>query len=394
APVLPSEAQILAGRLADQRDAFGSALSDVPESPQGQLRQSEAAIIGDKNAAVAYVANMLDPDYSEGVWQDSVAKLHMLTRKQGGGTVVPVQCYGAPGTVITAGSKVQDVNRLLYSAVADTVIGSGGVVDVQFQADAIGPIPCAAGSITRIYTAIPGWDSVANEDAGALGEYVESRYAFEERRRESIAIGSSASPVAKLAAVRALSGVIDAFVAENDTGSPLSFGFTGYTLPPHSVCFSVAGGDDVEIASTLWQKKNPGCKFVGNVSMIVEDDVNFSSPPLPTYEIRWLTPSAANVFFRVRIRQNRLLPSDINAKIKAAIVAAFSGSDGGERARIGRKVSAGRYYPGVVAIDKNLDVLQITLGLGSSTSTASSVEFGIDQLPTLSESNITIVVES
>ena len=131
----------------------------------------------------------------------------------------------------------------------------------------------------------------------------------------------------------------------------------------------------------------------GDTSYTVQDTENYVYP-YPSYDIRWETPTPTSMYVEVQIVQSNLLPSDVTNQIKAAIQKAFNGEDGGTRARIGSKVFAGRYYSGIQAIDpNNMEILGITLSL-DGLSYGPSVEFGIDEIPTLDDANILVIISS
>ena len=73
---LPAESAVLAGELADMNAAFGGGMSTSLSSPQGQLAQSLAAIIGDKNNQIALVVNQVNPDTSDGRFQDAIGRIY------------------------------------------------------------------------------------------------------------------------------------------------------------------------------------------------------------------------------------------------------------------------------------------------------------------------------
>ncbi|WP_175776468.1 hypothetical protein [Burkholderia anthina] len=58
------------------------------------------------------------------------------------------------------------------------------------------------------------------------------------------------------------------------------------------------------------------------------------------------------------------------------------------RARSNSVVVAGRYYPGVIAIDPSVELLSIQLG--TATANQNSVTMGIDQTPTIAAANISV----
>ncbi|OYV51344.1 MAG: hypothetical protein B7X10_00780, partial [Burkholderiales bacterium 21-58-4] len=69
--VVPTDADILSGVQQDMNAAFGGDMNPALETPQGQLASSTAAIIADKNAQIALIANQVNPDFSENRWQDA-----------------------------------------------------------------------------------------------------------------------------------------------------------------------------------------------------------------------------------------------------------------------------------------------------------------------------------
>lgn len=388
---IPTESDILAGVQADIDTAFGGGVNSGLSTPQGQLAQSFAAIIGDKNDQIANIVNQINPDTADGAFQDAIGRIYFLDRVSARGTVVTASCYGAVGTVIPAGSLAKDSSGYLYASESAATIGNAGVVLVSFQNQTTGAIPCAIGSLSTIFSSVIGWESITNAAAGALGSDVESRADFEFRRRNSVAINAVNSVQSIQAAILGINGVNDCYVKDNYSSSPLIFGATSYSIAAHSVCVSVSGGTASDIATAIWDKKSPGCGMSGNTTYTVEDRTNYDQN-FPTYTITWLTPTNTSLYFNVQIANSADIPSDIVSQTKTAIYNAFTGADGGNRARIASTVYAGRFYAGVTAIDDSVQVLSIQLGKSSGDITHNSVSFGIDEMPTLDLSNITVTL--
>lgn len=84
------------------------------------------------------------------------------------------------------------------------------------------------------------------------------------------------------------------------------------------------------------------------------------------------------------------LPSNIVALVQNAIISAFSGGDGGPRARIGSTIFASRFYSPVAAIGMNVSILSILIG--TSSATLASLTVGIDQSPTVTAANISVTL--
>lgn len=387
--VVPAESDILAGVQADMNAAFGGGLNPALETPQGQLASSQAAVIGDKNSEVVYLANQVDPQYADGRFQDAIARLYFLTRKPATATAVMATLTGVPGTVVPAGTLAQDTEGNTYASSGDATIGMAGTVDTEFQNTVTGPIPCAAGTLTKVYQAVPGWDAITNAANGTLGADVESRADFEYRRQNSVEKHANGTPGAIYGEVFALTDVLDVYVIDNPSGSTVLTGATNYPMLPHSVYVAVVGGADADVAAAIWRKKDLGCDYNGNTSVSVMDESGYSYPQ-PTYTVKFERPAALPIKFAVQIINDPALPSNIVALVKAAIIARFNGEDGTKRERIGSLILATRYYGAIVGVASNVGLLSVLIG--TSTPTLAQVSVGIDQKPTLSESDITVTL--
>jgi hypothetical protein len=387
--VIPAETDILAGVQADMNAAFGGGLNPGLETPQGQLASSQAAVIGDKNNEVALIVNQVDPQYSADRFQDAIGRIYFLTRKPATPTAVTATLGGIAGTVIPAGTFAQDTDGNTYALSGDATIGISGTVDADFQNVQTGPIPCAAGTLTSVYQAIPGWDTITNAADGTMGSNVESRADFEYRRRNSVALNGKGTPQAIYAAVFDLLDVLDVYVKDNPSGNTVNTGPTNYPILPHSVYVAVVGGTDAEVAAAIWRKKDTGCDYNGNTTVTVTDDAGYSYPQ-PTYTVKFERPAALPVLFAVSLVDDPLLPSDIVQRVKAAIIARFNGADGTTRERIGSLILASRYYGAVVAVASNVSLISVLIG--TATPTLSQVAVGIDQKPTLSEADISVTL--
>lgn len=390
---VPDEADILAGRLTDLSVALGTSMSKDLSTPQGQIAISDTAIIADKNDQLLAITNNVNPDYASGRFQDAIGRIYFIDRIAATGTIVTAICSGAVNTPIPAGSIAQDNAGYLYQSLNDAVIGADGTVSVEFQNQATGPIACPIGSLNTIYKAVTGWSTITNTSAGVLGSDEEGRSAFEYRRRQSVAKNATNVLASIYAAILAVDGVTDAYVTDNKTGLTVQKGYTNYSLLPHSMYFAVYGGADADIANAIQSAAPPGVDMNGNTLYTTQDTQNYVYP-YPEYIWKWERPAPVSMHVEVTIESSDLLPSDITAQVRSAVQAAFNGTDGGTRARIGSKVYAGRYYSGIQAIDpSNLNILSITLSRNGTTY-GTSAEFGIDEIPTLDNSNITVIISS
>jgi hypothetical protein len=412
-PIVPTDAAILAGTMADWNAAFGGGLNQGLSTPQGQLASSEAAIIADKDSEIVYLINQFDPQYAEGRFQDALARIYFLTRKPAQSTAVTATLGGLPGTVIPAGSLAYDTSGNTYVLLGTVTIGSGSTVSSSWQNQQTGPIACPASTLTRVGQSISGWDSITNPSDGTLGNVVESRADFEFRRQNSVAINGEGTCPAIYANVFEVANVLDCFVIDNPTGltdsaNPTSQGIansTNYPLAPHSVYIAVVGGDDQDVANAIWGKKDTGASYSawpnppsrptvpgeGTVSTQTVLDTSGYSFPQPSYKISFIRPGSLPIFFAVQIANTPNLPSDIDTLIENAIIAQFNGENGNARARIGSAVLAAQFYAAVAAVGTYLTLLSIAVGTSASP-TGDEVQVGIDQTPTLSAGDISVTL--
>lgn len=358
-PVLPTETQILTGAQQDMNTAFGGNLNPALETPQGQMVSSLTAIIADKNSQLALIANMVNPNYAQGRWQDAIGAIYFLTRIPAAGTVVQATCIGLPGTPLPVGAQAKDTNGNTYACTQGGEILPSGQVVLEFTNITPGPIPCAAGALTTIAQAIPGWDTISNAAAGVEGNLVESEQAFEIRRRASVALNANGTVQAVRANVLAVRGVLSCYAIDNPTNAPVTA--QGVTLAANSIYVAAVGGVASAVAAAIWQKKSAGCSYNGNTTVTVTD-TSYTTFPQPTTQVSFEVPAALPLAFNVEIKANPLLAANITALIQSAIVASAAGQDGGPPFEIGSIVFASRFYANVAAQDPNCEVVSIQVG--------------------------------
>lgn len=387
--VLPEASAVLAGVQQDFNEAFGGNLNPALETPQGQLATSLTAVIVDKNAELARVVNQINPDTADGFFQDAIARIYFLNRSPGAPTVVQCELVGAQGATIPVGAQAQDTSGNRYVCLQSATFGPSGTLSLQFANVENGPVPCPPNTLTAIYQAIPGWDTINNQSAGTLGRDIETQQEFAYRRQESVAINARGSLTSIYAAVFDVPGVLDVFAYENVTSFNLNVGSTAYTLVPHSLYIAAVGGTDEDIAQAIWRKKDVGCDYNGNTSVVVTDSSGYLNPQ-PTYTVKFQRPAALPVKVEVQIQDDPDLPADIVALVKAAVIATFNGTDGSQRVRIGSMLLASKFYPGVIRISAEVSVLSILIG--SVTPTLVRQQIGIDQAPTITAADISVVL--
>jgi hypothetical protein len=358
----PTDTAILTGVIEDYQAAFGGNLNldiNTPSSlttPQGQLASSTAAIVANTDQAFQFLTQMFDPAYAFGRYQDAIARIYFLERNPSQPTVLQIECIGGVGVVIPFNASVQDASGYTYLCSASGTIPAGGSITLPFANTLPGPL--AIPETVDIYQTVPGWDT-ATVASGVLGQNVESRSAFEQRRALSVAQNSLGSLPSIYGAVAAVPNVIDVFVTENDSNTTATIG--GVLLNPNSLYVAVVGGESSAIAQAIWSRKAPGCAYNGNTTVTVLDTASGYNPPYPAYQISFEIPTSLQIVFAVTLKNNSLVPSNAAALIQNAIVNAFAGLDGGTPVQIGTTVFASRYYAPIASLGSWVQIISIEL---------------------------------
>jgi hypothetical protein len=384
-PVVPDESDIFDGVMADTNAAFGGGMNTTNlSSPQGQLASSTTAIIGAKNDDMLEVVNGMDPDKADGRFQDGIGRIYFIDRNPAEPTTVTATCMGAVDTPILIGTKAKATDGNFYMCTQAGVIPASGTIDLQFACTVTGPIPCPANSLS-VSQSVPGLDRITNASAGVIGSVVESRADFENRRSQSVALNSKGSVPSVRGAVLSVANVLDAYVTDNGLPTPVTIG--GVVIGPNTLYVCVAGGAVQDVGEAIWTKKSPGCNTQGGTTVTVDDTDGYTAP-FPQSTIKLDIATGLPILFLVQLADDDNLPSNITQLVQQAIIAAFSGSDGGQRARIGRRILASRYYPGVENIDPSVELLSIQIG--TMTANQNFVNVNINQIPTLDPNNIVV----
>jgi hypothetical protein len=387
-PVVPAESDILDGVLADTNAAFGGNMNTTNRSvPQGQLAQSTAAIIGAKNDDMLEVVNGVDPDRAAGRWQDAIGRIYFIDRDPAESTAVIATCSGA-GVTIPVGARAKATDGNVYICTQEgTIPPSGGSIDLTFACVTTGPIACPAGSLAKIFQAINGWDSITNVDDGVIGSNVESRADFENRRRQSVALNSKGAVPSVRGAVLSVANILDAYVTDNGLPTPVTI--RGVVVAANSLYVCAAGGAAQDIANAIWTKKSPGCNYNGDTTITVNDTDGYT-PPYPSFQVSFQTAIPLPILLDIQIANVSMLPANVITLIQSAVIAAFSGADGGQRMRIGRAIFASRFYGPVSGVDPSVEIISIFIG--TTTANQNSIGVNINCMPTISASNISVTL--
>ena len=193
------------------------------------------------------------------------------------------------------------------------------------------------------------------------------------------------------AALLATTGVLDAYVWSNRSGSAVTKGATSVSIPAHCYYISVYGGAGADIADAIAETYCPGCDMTGGTSYTWQD--TSYAQPYPEYNLEWKTADATNVYIKVELDSSLNPPSDITSQVKSMVAEVFNGSyEGIDKARIGSLISVGRFYAPIISIQSStVGVNSVTISLDGTTY-GTSVTMGIDQVPVIDEANIEVTL--
>jgi uncharacterized phage protein gp47/JayE len=361
-------------------------LNTDPESPAGQIIDALAVLLTAKDSELLALMNNFNPKTAAGIFQDALGAIYFLQRKQAEPSVVTCQLTGLYGTVIPAGSIIQNDDGLKLASVGAVTIASDGTAEVEFETLEKGAITIGAGTCNKIVTVIPGWDTVTNAAAGSPGQLLESRFAFEKRRALSVANNSHGSRLSLQSALSALPGVLDCLVLENRDGTSTTK--QGVTLISHSVAICIYGGADNDIAETIYLKLDAGCGTNGSMQVVYTSE----DGAVNSYNI--VRPTPTPLYIAVTIHATATTPESIEDDIKQAVYNDFYGLDensGNTRRGCGQTIYASSFSVALIKTAGVTDLESIYIDK-TAAPTANSVDMDADEEPILELSNITVTV--
>ena len=173
---------------------------------------------------------------------------------------------------------IQTTSGVAFDVSANLNIDEVGTV-VFFEAIEKGAKILPIGELNEIETPVFGWNRVSNLVDGIIGKDRETDEALRIRREQSILITAIHTLQAIKSKVRQLDNVADVFATENNTETTDSFG-----TPRQFIWIVVEGGEDLEIATAIYNTVAGGIGTRGNQNITVQDKdgqdyiINFDRP--------------------------------------------------------------------------------------------------------------------
>jgi uncharacterized phage protein gp47/JayE len=234
------------------REIYGQDIYIEPDSMDGQLISILSKALHDAYSSVGAAYHSFSPSTAQGVGLSRVVKINGIRRKLASRSAVDLRIVGWAGTTIVNGAA-QDILGQTWYLPSTVVIPPEAELMVTALAELPGEVRAAPNTVTRIGTAVRGWQSVNNPDAATLGMPKEEDPQLRVRQSISTAIPAKSAFESLVGAVASIQGVSRYRGYENE-----STGVNDRGMPPNSTAMVLEGGDVGEIASVMYRKKTPG----------------------------------------------------------------------------------------------------------------------------------------
>lgn len=277
------------------------------DSQDYQLLSAFALMCYDIAQCLVWDYNSHNPSTATGVSLDRVASYCGIQRISGSGSSAIITCTGIPGTVVSYGS-VEDENGYLWQLEKEFTITSDGTVDVGASCVINGAIQAPIGTINKIKTPTSGWYTATNKFAATPGMEVETDSQLRARIEVSTSIAADAVMDSLIANLLLIDNVLDVKGFENYTSTYDELG-----LPPHSIAMIVEGGEQEQIAKTIYRIKTPGTNTYGDIHIPVTTESHRE------IIISFFRPRYKNVTVTINIVPLSTYTDVLNGPIKNAV---------------------------------------------------------------------------
>ena len=319
-PVRTTLAQYQARILDAFREALGNDMQSGADTTQGIISRAVAAILSDIDSEVIWSVRGFDPDKMLRSQLDDYAVAFGLEREEAVKSTGIVTITGVAGTVIPSMSAIESANGDRFLTNITATVGSAGTVDVAVTAEEFGLVQAAAGTLTIIIDARPGWTSVTNAAAITQGREEESDQIFRERIRRA----RDRNALGFLAAIRGRLLDIDdltyALVLENHTSAEVTT--RGVVIAAGGTAIVVHGGTDEDIAEAIYLSIFPGQVLSGSES------VDYTPTEAPSGDVTILFTRATEIPAQIEleITGDDTFPGDGLGQIRSNLLSLWEGT--------------------------------------------------------------------
>ncbi len=388
--IVPDTADLLSDTQQEFKDAFGQDLIVTPDTPQGVLITALTVVKDSLVRNNAALANQINPIIAGGIFLDAILALTGYSRFSNTYSYVTENMAGVPGAVIPSGITVSNSNGDIFASNSPVTLNSFGQGSVTFTAINPGPIVATAGTLTTIVDGALGLETVTNPADAILGTDTESDVDAKVRRKVTLALQGTSLPEAIISGVNKTTGVNSLAFRENvSTATQI---IDGVTMVSHSIYLCVDGGTDVDVATTLNNKKGGGCSYNNgpgiNISVPITNQ--FSNQ---TIDVLFDRPNLIPILVRATVGISQAIEDPTTAVVNAIIAYANNMIIGETGLIVGQSVSC---FELAGAVNRQSPELYV---INMETSLISPVDFSNNPIPiavyqkaTVTPSSITVVI--
>ena len=364
--------------LSEYQTLFKNVFPDIntdPSTPQGQIITS---LTQTDLATISYLENLANSFFlgGNGYFLDLWAwNLFRVTRKQGIPSSVLVSVQGVPGTEIPEDFLISD-GKYNYKISKAVTISSTGTIDILFYCTEINEFVANTNTITQIVTIVNGVERVNNTNMAKPAILKESDGELFQRCVYFGSTARNASFRSILANVAEVSGVNRIAGAENVTNEPLEVG--GVTLTPHSICLVVEGGENEDIANSIFNSRATGCDMVGNTEVTILLDSQ-------KYTYKFYRPTAVPLKAEVNVSAiGAIISSNYESEVKSVLSNFINNLD------INKNITQPLLANNLIKNVTDLNILDVKFGLKSGEVGYTNIQLKLNEIASININDITV----
>lgn len=321
----------------EYKDTFGDDLVTDNGSPASVLITAETTSRKNLQETAALFANQINPDLAGGIFLDAIGSLTNFQRRQATSTTVTATITGVVGTVIPEGSVATTTNEDRFISTQEVTIPAGNTIDVPFQSEEKGNIPCLSGTLINIADGgVLGWETITNNDNGVVGLVTQNDPEARVDRKLTLANGAKALPFAITSGLYLLDDVKSLKFRENF--EDITKVIDGVTMVRNSIYVCVDGGTNTEIANALYAYKTLGASYNNGASADPQEVTIITPDTEQDYTVKFDRPDIINIKIKITVKAEASA-TDQTQNIKDSILAYANSNIRTEGFKVGNDVS-------------------------------------------------------
>lgn len=379
-------ASILEQIAARQRADVDPSLDTSPDTLVGKYNAMFGTALDELWAVAEAIYSSGDRGKAEGEALDAIGDLTGTPRRAATRSTVTATLTLAGGTLVEKGSvaSVAGNPAVRFRTIADFTAGdAAGDFDVEMEAETPGPVVALAGSLSIIETSVSGWTGIVNASDAVPGRPPETSAEYRLRQVQELASPGGGTVTGIKADLLRVAGVRAAEVLENVTARTSADG-----IPSHAFEAIVFGGDNNDVAQSIWKNKPDGIPTHGSTTVTITDSGGNAQ------DVKFTRPTERQIYVAVRYSG----APGLSAALKAALVAVTttpSRADGTPELgylTIASDVYASRLLCAVLDVEGVVDaVVGVSFSsIADAEDGAASLAIGTREIATLDTSRIAV----